>query len=769
MRTHNLTKTSNTLLILLAFACIGYSWLKLEEISSSSFVDFVGEKIGVVAKSKNDVRRKSISSFSWVPTNEKTEVSENDSIFTNNDSQAFIKLENESEITIAEQSLVHFENQNSLKIENGKLDITISRNSKPLNIIIGRKKISLSAKEASSVSIQKNHNSGVIAVTKGNLNITTEKSVVNIGAGKEIKITSSKVETSFSGVELLSPRARVELKRTKSVEFDFKSPVKPKSIYVSRSDKEFFLKPGEKINLRGDYYKWGLVFKGEVKPSKLTSFSLIKKINAPKAISPKKGESFNVEKFPITQIFNWDGEKKTIFEFKKNDSEKINSQLVEGNKTSQQIDSPGEYSWRLKSEGDFLTSDYGGWQSFSIQAYTFSTETKTIVLNRPNQKVAFSWGGNDDVQFILARDQSFSDIVKKMNTNQSRLEVNIVKPGTYYWKLNSMGKIEAKKVIIIPSAPPKRAPKVKRIKRIIKSSSIIEKIWDFVFPKAHAGSEQIYIDWEEIKNAKVYEIEISKDEAGKDILFKTKTSKPYIMWDAPKTGVFYYRVRYQDFWQRFSPYSEFTTLEIVKKKAETKHKLSSVSAKENIVTFFYQASQIDFEQDEASVEGTSTTGHGINIQFSPVSPYEIEPWLEYSSQYGKVFDSQEFVIRGLELGMQKEFGIWKVSAVMALAQLSEFEISSNEVNDSSLFFGYSLGGKLGMPFNLGKIHEFEPFFTYVNGSVARWQLGLSYQYSWGFKYIPQLRISRNSISIKDADVDIKSEAYLLSTGLIFAY
>lgn len=769
MRTHNLTKTSNTVLLLLAFGCIGYSWVKLGELSNSSLVEFVGEKIGVVAKSKNDVRKKTIGSFSWNPTDIETQISENDSIFTNSNSQAFIKLENESEVTISEQSLIHFESQNSLKIENGKLDVTLNRNSKPLNIVIGRKKISLSAQEASSVSIQKNNNSSVIAVTKGKLNITTENSVLNINSGREVEFTANKIESSLSGVDLVYPKARVEIETTEPLQFDYKSPQVPKAILVSRSEKDFLLQPNEKINLRGDHYQWGLIFDGEVKPTKMVSFTLIKKVDAPKIVYPVENKQINVEAFPSEIEFKWLASKRSLFELKDLSTQKVFSELVAGTKLSKQIETASTYAWRVKNDEDFATSDFSLWQNFTVKKYSFSTEAKTIVLDRPNQKVSFSWSGSEEVQFVLAKDEAFTDIVEKLQTKESSLKINIIKPGTYYWKLNSTGKIEAKKIIIVPSAPPKRAPKVKKIKRIIESSSIIQKIWDFIFPKAYASTDQIYIDWEEIKNAKIYEVEITSDIKGKKVLYKTQTSKPYIMWDAPNTGTYYYRVRYQDFWKRFSPFSDYAAIEIVEKIQSKKQIKPQPNVLANRITLFYQASLIDFEQDEVSIEGTSITGHGINIQLSPMSLYDLEPWLEYSSQYGKVFDSQDFVIRELDLGLQKEVGIWSFSAVLALFQLSEFEVDNDNVSKSNLYFGYSVGGKIAMPFKLGENHDFQPFFNYVKGEIDRWQLGLSYQYSWKYKYIPQLKISRNSISTKKTADDIKSDAYLLSTGLTFTY
>ncbi len=770
MRTHNLTKTSNTVLILLAFGCIGYSWVKLEELSKSSLVEFVGEKIGVVAKSKNDVRKKTVGSFSWDATDIEAQVSENDSIFTNNNSEAFIKLENESEVTISEQSLIHFESQNSLKIENGKLDVTLTRNSKPLNIVIGKKKVSLSAQEASSVSIQKNNNTSVIAVTRGKLNITTENSVFNINAGREVEFSANKIESSLSGVDLLSPKARVEIERTEPLQFEYKTPLEPKAIFVSRADKFFLLQPNEKINLRGDHYQWGLIFDGEARPTKVVRFTLIKKVDAPQIVYPIENKQINVEEFPSEIEFKWLGSKRSLFELKDLTTQKVVfSELVEGTKISKQIENASTYAWRVRNEEDFATSNYSLWQKFMIKKYSFSTEAKTIVLDRPNQKVLFSWNGTEEVQFVLAKDEAFTDIVERVQTKESSLKININKPGTYYWKLNSTGKIEAKKIIIVPSAPPKRAPKVKKIKRIIESSSIIQKIWDFIFPKAYASTDQIYIDWEEIKNAKIYEVEISSDIKGKKVLFKTQTSKPYIMWDAPSTGTYYYRVRYQDFWKRFSPFSDYAAIEIVEKIQSEKQIKSQPSVLANRITLFYQASQINFEQDEVSIEGTSVTGHGINIQLSQMSLYDLQPWLEYSSQYGKVFESEDFVIRELDLGLQKEVGIWSFSALLALFQLSEFKVDNDNVSESNLYFGYSVGGKIAMPFKLGKNHDFEPFFNYVKGQVDRWQLGLSYQYSWKYKYIPQLKISRNSISIKNTSDDIKSEAYLLSSGLTFTY
>lgn len=77
------------------------------------------ELIGDVSISQNDVRRKNLDTFSWVPASRQDKVFQNDSIYTGDRSEATIRLQDGSEIKIQPNSLI------TLNLKNGQMNLDL--------------------------------------------------------------------------------------------------------------------------------------------------------------------------------------------------------------------------------------------------------------------------------------------------------------------------------------------------------------------------------------------------------------------------------------------------------------------------------------------------------------------------------------------------------------------------------------------------------------------------------------------------------------------
>lgn len=77
------------------------------------------ELIGNVAISQNDVRRKNLDTFSWLPASRKDNVFQNDSIFTGDRSEATIQLQDGTQIRIEPNSLI------TLNLKNGQMNLDL--------------------------------------------------------------------------------------------------------------------------------------------------------------------------------------------------------------------------------------------------------------------------------------------------------------------------------------------------------------------------------------------------------------------------------------------------------------------------------------------------------------------------------------------------------------------------------------------------------------------------------------------------------------------
>lgn len=77
------------------------------------------ELIGDVAISQNDVRRKNLDTFSWLPASRKDAVFQNDSIYTGDRSEAIIHLQDGTQIKIQPNSLI------TLNLKNGQMNLDL--------------------------------------------------------------------------------------------------------------------------------------------------------------------------------------------------------------------------------------------------------------------------------------------------------------------------------------------------------------------------------------------------------------------------------------------------------------------------------------------------------------------------------------------------------------------------------------------------------------------------------------------------------------------
>jgi hypothetical protein len=116
----NFTKTEKTiftlaLLVLVLFTYFLYDDSLIFPRESTSNL----QPIGDISASSNDVRRKNIENFSWMPAGKTDQVFENDSIFTGDNSEAQITLQDGSILKIEPNSLI------TLNLNNGEMSLDL--------------------------------------------------------------------------------------------------------------------------------------------------------------------------------------------------------------------------------------------------------------------------------------------------------------------------------------------------------------------------------------------------------------------------------------------------------------------------------------------------------------------------------------------------------------------------------------------------------------------------------------------------------------------
>lgn len=132
----NQKKTDNIIIVTALSLLIVFSYLLYDDsfLFSNSDKD-QSEAIGNVESVQNDVRKKNSGTFSWLPSQNKEFVFQNDSLFTGENSEADIKLKDGSVISIKENSLVTLTSRNGemqldLKFGNFQGNLTQNANLK---------------------------------------------------------------------------------------------------------------------------------------------------------------------------------------------------------------------------------------------------------------------------------------------------------------------------------------------------------------------------------------------------------------------------------------------------------------------------------------------------------------------------------------------------------------------------------------------------------------------------------------------------------------
>lgn len=199
---------ATAMIALMAFSYFLYDDSLLFQQSNNSQL----EHIGSVANSANDVRRKNLNTFSWMPASKKDEVFQNDSIFTGDRSEASIQLKDGSIIQIQPNSLI------TLNMKNGQMNLDLRYGN-----LVGE------LAQGSSLTVK----SGTEEFNLENDPKTKQKS----------KIEFNKAHSGSVGLKLLSGKAAlIDQKKQTKKELKENTPIK-----VSQKGE---VKPAEPITLQ---------------------------------------------------------------------------------------------------------------------------------------------------------------------------------------------------------------------------------------------------------------------------------------------------------------------------------------------------------------------------------------------------------------------------------------------------------------------------------------------------------------------------------------
>ncbi len=201
--------------------------------------------------------------------------------------------------------------------------------------------------------------------------------------------------------------------------------------------------------------------------------------------------------------------------------------------------------------------------------YHLKSPKRVVFLDGKKKRVVFRWNAQKELRklrqlekrkkitpkskftWVIATDEKFENIIyrKKLHYRQKNTRVWLSDVGTYYWKIlysrqredyfhrgSDYRKFELK-------LPPVKAPYMNPKRQIIA----------YVRTK---GLNTNTIRLPKNKIAKFYIIEVYKDKYLKKRLFSKKIRSNIAYWISNRSGLYYYRYRIIDVWNRKSPFSK---------------------------------------------------------------------------------------------------------------------------------------------------------------------------------------------------------------------
>ena len=470
------------------------------------------ELIGNVSFSQNDVRRKNLDTFSWLPASRKDSVFQNDSIYTGERSEAVISLQDGSQIRIQPNSLINlnFKNgQMNLDLRYGQLTGELQAQSSIL-VTSGKEEFKLESKsngEKSKVQFKKSHS--------GNVNL------------KLISGQVQYIDKKQSAVKALPQNSTVAVTQKGEV----KQLEKPILQLLTENNKKWLrLSPQDPLPFQWD--SKGSVTRYEFELSSSQDFHSV----VASQTTANKNLAFTNEVpsgdyFWRLKAYDANGEVSAVSESR---------QVAIHQLTSPQIVSPVAESvlnYEVKEEPNKTLSQnlQVRWQAHPILTH-------------------FQWQ--------IANDPEFQTVVHQGQTTHHDVTTPSL-PSGHYW-IRVTGRTQQNKTTEWSPAVNFQLDLVARKEERPDAPILVKKNIDFKVPtdeRAPASLQSPQIEWKKVPKTKGYTLQIAKD-ANFASPEKYELNSNRVQWSQFKPGKYYYRVFAKGENDLVSPSSEVGTLEV---------------------------------------------------------------------------------------------------------------------------------------------------------------------------------------------------------------
>ncbi len=780
MQVHYTTKTFNYFISIACVIAIVICYRELfmnKNINSSMDISSIGEIISI----NNTVKRKSESFLGWEEVGIKAPLSLNNLIFTHKNSSAKMKVD-ENTISLGPETMVEILSLDSISLNQGNMEVDFTANSKPLKVNSGNSSFILKSSSA-KVSLTNENSISTVEVKEGKINVqdTKTKKFIEVSKNQSVKITNSKLKVYSSKISLISPKNAQTFSTLKPIHFEISSKLDPLELQVSKDasfNKIFLAQPilnSTKQKIEAGNFYWRV--KSKENTSEVQNFNVLYFIEPPRLLTPRVNfdKVYYSDKTEI--YFSWAraGAKKWLLEIFDD-----NKNLIFYKETNTQnylytTSLEGKYFWSVTPVKSFTEIENQKFSTFVLTKQKVDNiKSITLELKKPNQKVNFSWQSKKkmDSIFQLSQTKDFKNLITTRKLKGSKTSIVFPKIGVYYWRAYSIDKKGVKvykepvRLTIKPNPRPKKPKKLPSLKLKLQSNSL-KRSFHF-FSRAYASTEgNVDLAWQKVENAKEYEIEIYTDRKLKRKIKTQKTNRPSFKWRAPRTGEFYWRYRYRDFWGRLSPFSDISKLEIVQEAKPQVVTSKDVPKKSkpphnHSMKVSYLMTMVDYKNENESdfnIEGVSTNGFEFNYKTQKLD-------FSFSTITGEVFDDQDLVQREIELGYLTNYKKFEFSTGIATSFTSVFENKDSVAKNDGTILNYFVFGSANLFWHKNLINS---SLKIGYGSGLLTSLATSYY----FYSINQIRVFIRGVAelqnSTHSDQDLKTQQFQASMGSLYTF
>lgn len=484
------------------------------------------------------VKTKRALSLDWQDASSGNVLTENQLIYTDNNSSAEVSFDEGNALSIGENSLVKLKaagKEQSMDLEKGFIRAKIS--DRPIVVQMNGENYLVSGKDA-DIQINIQNEKGEIGVLKGEVKVEGAGLSESLTTESAISIDGNQVSKKAIYFQTTAPgkgEVQYSVNVPSVVNFAWMPEEEAKVVISRRQDLANPLEVSGQSGLTAQLEPGAYFFRVESEKGRslITPFRVVLE-TPPTILRPLSGEVVNV--LQGTVLLQWKNEGRLNHELQWKIGEEIHSQKVSTGSALVKVLSSGPFEWRVKiSEGKRPEALWSEWQKIQVNFIPLPSvptdlsphEVEFQTYETPNEKIELSW------KSLLPVELEVVDPVGKSQTknlSEASFEWTANLAGTYKWRLRSMDNhlrgsewTDWKTFTIEDLSQLKNSEGIQRI-QLKKPDQSVTFSW-----ATTEGSSSVF--------------ELAKDQQFKQIVKKIEVDKDSTQVSIPETGTYFWRSR----------------------------------------------------------------------------------------------------------------------------------------------------------------------------------------------------------------------------------